>query len=260
MYSEVLGVECGPRDDFFELGGDSMAALELAAAVDEFFGVELEMSALLEAPTPALLADRLVRRRPRDASPLFELRTPGEGASEEGGPASGVPVVCVAGGGGHARYTTAFCRKHPLLAGTVLDLAGALAAGARTVDDAGLRDRITLREWDITSAEPITGGPCDVALLFNIVHGFSPEENLALLRRVAACTAEGGTVALIEPLEADDADGTSSARAFVRLFSLNLFHGQGGRTYSFEEIAGWLNAAGFTDVRRSALTRVIPAT
>jgi hypothetical protein len=160
-------------------------------------------------------------------------------------------------GGGHGRYTTAFCRDHPRLAGTVLDLPGAIAAGARTVDDAGLQDRITLLEWDITSAEAITGGPYDVALLFNIVHGFSPRENLALLRRVAACTAEGGTVALIEPLEiddADDADGTSSDRAFVRLFSLNLFHGQGGRTYSFEEMAGWLLASGFTDVRRSALT------
>ncbi|MFY1637343.1 methyltransferase [Solwaraspora sp. WMMB335] len=163
------------------------------------------------------------------------------------------PARLVDIGGGHAGYSIAFCRQHPQLRAVVLDLAGALATGARAVAEAGLADRIATEAWDITGDQPIPGPPADVVLLFNIVHGYRPARNRELLRRVAAQTAVGGTVALVEPLNDPASSGSASGDAFVKLFSLNLLHGQGGQAYPYEEIAGWLRAAGFGDVRARAL-------
>ena len=65
----VLAVDrVGLDDDFFDLGGDSLAAIELMVAIDEHFGIDLPPSTLLEAPTTAALAPLLNRRRPRSAS------------------------------------------------------------------------------------------------------------------------------------------------------------------------------------------------
>jgi acyl-CoA synthetase (AMP-forming)/AMP-acid ligase II/surfactin synthase thioesterase subunit len=51
----------GLDDDFFELGGDSLAALGLLAAIDEDLNVALELEALVEAPTPRLLGRAMLR-------------------------------------------------------------------------------------------------------------------------------------------------------------------------------------------------------
>ena len=153
-------------------------------------------------------------------------------------------------GGGHARYSIAFCGAHPQLSATILDLAGALRVGAEAVRAAGMEDRVDCNTWDIGGTDPIPGGRYDVALLFNIVHGFGEQQNLALLSRVAAATSPGGTIALVEPLDDDGAAGSRTGEAFVRVFSLNLFHGQGGRIYSFDQIADWLRRSGFTSIRR----------
>ncbi len=48
--------DLGVDDDFFELGGDSLALAELLAAVEERIGRSLEPSALVRAPTIARLA------------------------------------------------------------------------------------------------------------------------------------------------------------------------------------------------------------
>jgi acyl-CoA synthetase (AMP-forming)/AMP-acid ligase II/surfactin synthase thioesterase subunit/acyl carrier protein len=51
----------GLDDDFFELGGDSLAALGLLAAIEEDLNVALELDALVEAPTPRLLGRAMLR-------------------------------------------------------------------------------------------------------------------------------------------------------------------------------------------------------
>lgn len=154
-------------------------------------------------------------------------------------------------GGGHARYSLAFCRRHDRLRATIVDLPGALAIGAEAIAAEGMTDRFTLREGDWLGADFGTGH--DVALLFNILHGNGVEENKALLRAAATSVAPGGTVALLEPLPDVDKAAGRLGEAHVRLFSLNLFHTQGGRTYSFDEYADWLTAAGFVNPRRQVL-------
>jgi acyl carrier protein len=57
LWAERLGIEpVGIEDDFFELGGDSLAAAELQLAVETQFGVEVPAAALFREPTIAQLA------------------------------------------------------------------------------------------------------------------------------------------------------------------------------------------------------------
>ena len=60
LWGEALeGPDAGPDQDFFDLGGDSLAAVALLAAIDEELNVGLELEDLIEAPTPYRLAGRI---------------------------------------------------------------------------------------------------------------------------------------------------------------------------------------------------------
>ncbi|HYO12189.1 MAG TPA: non-ribosomal peptide synthase/polyketide synthase [Thermoanaerobaculia bacterium] len=60
IWSDLLHVEgVGSRDDFFVLGGHSLLATQAASRVRKAFGVDLPVSAVFEAPTPAALAERI---------------------------------------------------------------------------------------------------------------------------------------------------------------------------------------------------------
>jgi amino acid adenylation domain-containing protein len=90
-WTDILGVDSvGVHDDFFELGGDSLAAEAAMAALCEDFGLTLPTSVLLEAPTVAELAVKV--RDPsqdRARSTLVALRTTGNRP----------PLFCVSGVG-----------------------------------------------------------------------------------------------------------------------------------------------------------------
>ncbi|WP_156749337.1 non-ribosomal peptide synthetase, partial [Mycobacterium sp. 1165196.3] len=60
IYAQVLGVErVGVDDSFFDLGGDSLSAMRLLAAVNTAFDAGVSVRTLFEAPTVAQLAPRL---------------------------------------------------------------------------------------------------------------------------------------------------------------------------------------------------------
>ena len=148
-------------------------------------------------------------------------------------------------GGGHGLYSIAFCRRSPQLTATVFDLAPALEPARDMVAAANVADRVTLQPGDFWKDE--LGNGYDVALLFNIVHGILPDKNVELLRKVAVALNPNGLVVILDQLTGRVFGAT--ARAFAALMGLNLFNLAGGQTYAFEEIAGWLTAAGFTNLR-----------
>ena len=60
IYAQVLGVErVGVDDSFFELGGDSLSAMRLIAAVNTGLDAHVSVRAVFEAPTVAQLAPRI---------------------------------------------------------------------------------------------------------------------------------------------------------------------------------------------------------
>ena len=57
IWRETLGVErVGLDEDFFEIGGDSLSAVQMMTAIQQRLGVELPLQALFESPTIAQLA------------------------------------------------------------------------------------------------------------------------------------------------------------------------------------------------------------
>ena len=60
IWREALGVgQVGVRDDFFELGGNSLVAIQVTARVRKLLGVKLSVRDLFEAPTISRLAETI---------------------------------------------------------------------------------------------------------------------------------------------------------------------------------------------------------
>ena len=60
IYAQVLGLErVGVDDSFFELGGDSLSAMRVIAAINKSLDAGIAVRALFEAPTVAQLAPRI---------------------------------------------------------------------------------------------------------------------------------------------------------------------------------------------------------
>ncbi len=92
----------GIDDNFFDIGGDSLAAIDLMLRIEKKFQKHLPISALMQAPTVAALAEMLTKEQPQKWSSLVPIRP--------GGPRP--PLFCVHADGGvlfyyaFARYMT----------------------------------------------------------------------------------------------------------------------------------------------------------
>ena len=90
MWEELLGVDSiGRDDDFFDLGGHSLMAIRLMTRIKRELGVRFDLSAIFDASTVSLLADRIRSERPDIDAQL---------AASDGEPADGIVPAQVAAG------------------------------------------------------------------------------------------------------------------------------------------------------------------
>lgn len=95
IWSEIFGInEIGINDNFFSLGGKSMLAVKLFAAINAKMGTKLYPTTLMEYPTIASLTKLLTT----DVNPVHKYVVP---IQSKGGKH---PLFCVHGGGAHVFF------------------------------------------------------------------------------------------------------------------------------------------------------------
>ncbi len=151
-------------------------------------------------------------------------------------------------GGGSGAYAIALARAEPSLRVDVVDTADIVPLTRRYVAEAGLEDRIAVREGDLRAGD--YGAGYDLALLSAVCHMLGPDENAGLVRRAARALGPDG--ALVVQDFVLDPDRTSPRAGAV--FAVNMLVGTtAGTNYTEADYAGWMRAAGLDDVRRVPL-------
>jgi SAM-dependent methyltransferase/DNA-binding transcriptional ArsR family regulator len=136
-------------------------------------------------------------------------------------------------GGGPGTYAEAFVEGGARV--TVFDLPEVVELMKERLSAAG----VSALGGDFNEGLP--EGPFDAAYLGSVSHIYGPEENLALIKRVAVSLAPGGLIAI-----RDFVKGLSRGAA---LFAVNmLVNTETGNTYTEENYREWLGAAGFQEV------------
>ena len=147
-------------------------------------------------------------------------------------------------GGGSGAYCIEAARKFPNLRGAVYDLAPALEIAREKIAEANLTDRIEIRPGNFFEDDLPQG--FDVHLLSMILHDWTPDKNLSILRKSFQALRAGGTLIVSELMMDDDKSGPVPAA----LMSLNMLIETEGRNYTWTEYTEWMKQAGFENIQR----------
>lgn len=147
-------------------------------------------------------------------------------------------------GGASGTYAQAFLEARPDLQATLFDLPPVIQTAKRRLGSTGLIPRIQFVAGDFYQ-DDLPGGH-DLALLSAIIHQNSPEQNLALYRKIHRALVPGGRLVIRDHIMNPEHTHPVSGA----LFAVNmLVSTPSGATYSFEEIRDSLATAGFKDIR-----------
>ncbi len=147
-------------------------------------------------------------------------------------------------GGASGTYTIAFLEASPQMSATLFDLPDVVAIGRVRVAEAGLENRVTFVSGNFYT-DPLPSGH-DLALLSAIIHQNSPEQNLALYKKVWAALVPQGRLVIRDYVMKSDKTAPQSGA----MFAINMLVGTpGGGTYTYEEIRSGLAEAGFENIR-----------
>ncbi|MEI6154011.1 MAG: methyltransferase [Deltaproteobacteria bacterium] len=147
-------------------------------------------------------------------------------------------------GGASGTYTMAFLSKNPKMKAVLYDLKEVIPLAKKRLESEGFLHRVTLAAGDFYKDELPEG--CDLAVLSAIIHQNSPEENIALYKKIYRALRHGG-VLLIRDHIMDESRTSPTPGA---LFAINmLVNTMGGDTYTFAEVRDTLKKAGFVDIK-----------
>lgn len=160
-------------------------------------------------------------------------------------------------GGGHGWFAAELCRRHPGMRATVLDLPGSVAVGRDLLQQSGYGHLVEHKVADVREAD--LGRGYDVALCLNLIHHLRAGEIADLFRRTHAALRPDGTLAVLDLFSGAPSPYArrlhrpgAAASCLGLLFHLS----SGAEVYSPAQLAGWLEAAGFSRARRTRLRRI----
>jgi hypothetical protein len=187
---------------------------------------------LAEAPEEAALFNRAMRTGAVDRlTPLFELDW-----------TNAATVVDV--GGGSGGVVLAVLQREPHLSGTIFDLPHVQADAEEAIRAAGLETRCSFIAGSFFERVP---DGADVYIVSQILHDWSDDETLAILRTCRAAATAGSRIAVVERLLPE-----GNERHLTKLVDLQMLFLLGGRERTVAEFEALFEATGF------ALERVTP--
>jgi SAM-dependent methyltransferase len=144
-------------------------------------------------------------------------------------------------GGGHGRYARSFADAGHAV--TLFDQPLVVKLARERHGDA-----LSYLEGDFHEAESF-GGPCDLVLLCNIVHGEAPEANASLIARAAKSLRAGGRLAMRD-MFLDEHGSNPPQAAFFGITM--LYYTDHGRSPSVQMAREWCERAGLEDLQVAA--------
>lgn len=148
-------------------------------------------------------------------------------------------------GGGPGTYSIEMAKRG--ITATLYDFPETIAI-ARKVAKKNGAPKIFYQKGDFLDG--LVTGTFDLALVSQVLHAYSVEINLAMIRKAKTVLNPGGRIAIQEFfIESNRAFPLQSA-----LFSVNmLVNTEGGRCYAVPEIKRWLKTAGFVHIKEKML-------
>lgn len=125
-----------------------------------------------------------------------------------------------------------------------LDWPDVLEVTRRSVARFGLSNQFEFVQGDLSSTE--FPKDLDLITLGHILHSEGEERSRHLLKKTADALKPGGRIAIAEWLPNTERTGPVNALIFAVNMLVNT---EKGDAYTFEEIGGWLQEAGFTNAR-----------
>ena len=148
-------------------------------------------------------------------------------------------------GGGPETYAMAFLARHPRLQATVCDRPAALEVAKEIAATHKAGERLSYLPLDLLKDD--IPGRFDVIWYSNVLHIYSPEENLSVFRRAKSALTERGRL-IVQDAFLHDREGLYPEEASLFAVSMLLFTST-GNTYSVTDTAAWLMEAGFASVK-----------
>jgi predicted O-methyltransferase YrrM len=145
-------------------------------------------------------------------------------------------------GGATGQLSLAVANRHPHMQCTSYDLPVVEPIAKRTIERAGLSDRVSTASGDFF-AEPLP--KADVITMGLILHDWNLERKMHLLKAAYDALPEGGAFIVVENL----IDDARRENAFGLLMSLNMLI-EFGDAFDFTgaDFAGWCKEAGFKEI------------
>jgi hypothetical protein len=162
-------------------------------------------------------------------------------------------------GGASGTWTLAFLRAVPNSKATIFDLPDAIEQAQERIAQSEFADRVRLVAGDFYRDDLPAGA--DFAWLGAIVHQHSRQHNRELFAKVHTAIGPGGRIAVRDVV----VEPSRTRPVFGALFAINmLVNTATGGTFTFDELAEDLRAAGFADpelrLKGEAMDSVILAT
>lgn len=155
-------------------------------------------------------------------------------------PEGKAPLRALDIGGGHGAYSIALARRYPGLTAEVFELPAVVPVAREMIAGAGASERVLVREGDFKVDD--LGEGYDLVLLFGVLVSETPEDSVALLRKVRAALRPGGAV-VIRGFYLDERR-TGPAEAVLADLHMLLSTNAGG-AHSLADVQIWLEQAGF---------------